>query len=136
MKKKNIYFTVENLQEVQSIIDTAEKRTRVRKSSAEDILEILNEKMIDYNLSFLPKKALKGMKVTIQQYCCRFPSLYHGTPESTVVELSHNGKNWVLESVYRDSCNKSERNQFLITFFPDEAKMLLIDRMCKGTLYK
>jgi len=103
-----------------ALIDT-QKDARVRTITAEDICDDLSEVETHLRIS---KSAMKGVTVTINHHAQTFPNAYKrkGNPESTYFTAEHNGKNWRLTGIYRDTCLATKARISLT----DEAKAAVI----------
>lgn len=119
-----------NTEKIDAIINEAEGKATSRRISSASVFNIVEE----LNKRLLPlvcKKNLKGTKACIDYHAQDFAKAYRakGTPRSTWVTLEHNGKDWVLTDVKRDS-TASRASAFRIEY-TEKAKQDIVAHMEK-----
>lgn len=112
-----------SLLEIETELDAVQKRAKVRMLSVADILAILVT--LDEKFS-IPKYAKKGIIVDVDRYAEKFASAYKYTPESTQFTATHNGKEWIITDIRRDSV-KQHQNRFDVKL-TDLAKEKIIEQ--------
>lgn len=119
-----------NKEKIDAIINEVEGKAtsrRISSASVFDIVEELNKRL----LPLVCKKNLKGTKAQVDYHAQDFAKAYRakGTPRSTWVTLEHNGKEWVLTDVKRDS-TASSASAFRIEY-TEKAKQDIVAHMEK-----
>ena len=108
---------------IRTAIKSAEGRATARTITAEKMLYALIqvEKKLD-----ITKKAMDGIKVTIDINSQSFPNAYKYTPESTHFSAEYKNGSWRLTDIYRAEC----KNSFHIRIeHTEESKKAIIDRL-------
>lgn len=119
-----------NREKIDAIIAEVEGRAQsrcIRSDAVLYIAEVLDKKL----LPLICKKNLKGTKACVDYHAQDFAKAYRakGTPRSTWIELEHNGKDWVLTDVKRDS-TASRASAFRIEY-TEKAKQDIVAHMEK-----
>jgi hypothetical protein len=105
-------------------LEAAQKGARVRKITAEDIME----ELMDYeNRLNIPKKHMKDITVWIDHNAQAFPNAYKGIPESTIFNARHDGSEWIITQIYRGKCDGTKGGASL----PEAAQQAIIKAMAK-----
>ena len=92
---------INNVEKINTIINSVEKRSRVRTITHKDILEACD--YIEKTLG-LCKKHLEGTIFWINPNSTTFPQSYFGTPESTHVKLTYHNYKWYVLDIFRAKC--------------------------------
>lgn len=91
-------------------ITTAESRASVRLLTAGDIMDAIDS--IPHSIR---KKSLIGCEIRgYDPNAQGFPGCYHGTPESTHVDLICRASGWAIAAIYRRQCT-SDRGRLVLT---------------------
>lgn len=111
---------------LQSAIDAAQYRARVRTICAEDIIDTCEsvQKKLD-----IPQTALEGVQITVDQHAQIFPSAYNGRPESTIFRAVYAGRKWRLLDVCRDYTRRPGHGISII--LTDTAKSAVLAAACE-----
>lgn len=99
--KKMIKITAENADKINDAIIAAEGRARVRCISAENIVKACEKAFDRFDIA---KKALEGVKISVDIHAQAFPNSYRYTPESTQFCAVYKRGAWYLIDVYRGVC--------------------------------
>lgn len=100
----NVIIKKENSSRIESILDEVQKKSRVRKLKAMDILKACEKIKEFYKI---PWSELKGSKFMIDLYAQDFSNRYKGTPESTQFKIEAMNGYFKLTDVFRNDCNDS-----------------------------
>ncbi len=126
-KTSKIYST--NLEALAEAISNAEGRATARTMRAEDARDTL-ERVVSRYLNYMPKKALAGTSATIHASTEKLPSSYKYRAESTQAEFLHDGKGWMLVSVWRGTLRQSScAKEGVELELSDTAKEWLLDSL-------
>jgi hypothetical protein len=103
MKKKIIRINAENLEELTAELEKVQHRARVRTITAAEVVKACEkyEKRLG-----ITKKAMQGIKITVDINAEDFPNAYKYAPESTVFTAEYARDGWRLVSVQRDYCHR------------------------------
>lgn len=99
--KKAIKITTENADKINDAIIAAEGRARVRCISAEGIEKACAKAFDHFDIT---KKALEGVKISVDIHAQHFPNAYKYTPESTQFCAVYKRGAWYLTDIYRGVC--------------------------------
>ena len=91
-------------------IATAESRASVRLLTAGDIMDAIDGIPDTIRKKHLPGCEIRGYDPNAQS----FPGRYHGTPESTHVDLICRASGWAIAAIYRRQCTSS-RGRLVLT---------------------
>jgi hypothetical protein len=91
-------------------IATAESRASVRLLTAGDIMDAIDGIPDTIRKKHLPGCEIRGYDPNAQS----FPGRYHGTPESTHVDLICRASGWAIAAIYRRQCT-SDRGRLVLT---------------------
>lgn len=102
-KYQGIIIDRAHMDKLQSAIDTAQNRARVRTICAENIIDTCEsvQKKLD-----IPQTALEGVQITVDRHAQKFPAAYNGRPESTIFRAVYAGHKWRLLDVFRDDTRR------------------------------
>ena len=108
--------------ELEKAINEAQSKARARTITTSTIINTLAkiQKQLD-----IPKKSMKGIKISVDYYAQKFPSAYKGIPESTHFSAEHDGRHWRITNVYRAKCRYSGE---VIINHTEESKKAIINR--------
>lgn len=101
--KETLYFTAENADAIDDLLEQVQKRARTRCMDAEYALAAFEKNPLRRSVSECFKTELKGTKATIHSEWGALPQAYRGFPESTKIDLEHDGRGWRVMCVRRDS---------------------------------
>lgn len=99
--KVNIVIKEENKNRIDEAIKKAEGKATARCISHKTVFRIIDS--LNGRFGNVSKKNLKGTVIHFDN-AQHFPNAYHYRPESTHFKARHNGTNWTLTDVYRDTC--------------------------------
>ena len=88
---------------LQAKLDEVQKSARVRLLSAEEVQNKVNNWMSFSGANCVGVKNLRDVTLHIQASGEKFAKAYRGKPVETCVDLYHNGREWVVTDVYRNS---------------------------------
>lgn len=126
-KAAKIYST--NLEALAEAISNAEGRATARTMSAEYVDSKLFY-VVNRYLNGMPKKSITGTRATIHASTEKLPSSYKYRAESTQAEFMHDGKGWVLVSVWRGTLKQSSAAKEGVELeLSDTAKEWLLDSL-------
>lgn len=100
---KQILIKEENAKKIQSVLDEAQKRAKVRKATVYDVYSFAKKV---FDTVTVPKKLLDGVTVFCDPNAQDFPSAYKYTPESTIFKISIKNGKLYLKEVYRGTSSK------------------------------
>ena len=103
---KPIIIKPENREAIQAAIKAAEGRATVRTITYEGIVNDITR--IERHLC-VPKKAMIGIRASIDHNAQQFPNAYRYTPESTHYRIERKASGWVLYDVERNTCRTPSR---------------------------
>lgn len=105
-KHQGIIIDRAHMDALQSAVDAAQGRARVRTICAEDIIDTCEsvQKKLD-----IPQTALEGVIFSADLHAQSFPSAYNGRPESTIFRAVFVGRKWRLLEVYRSDTRARTR---------------------------
>ena len=130
MKRKTIIICNENREQMQAMIDAAQRRSRVREIDVNDVFAAVDD--VKKRLCLVPKKRWNGTTATVNPHAGHFPGSYNGTPMATYFCIEYRNKSWRLTDVYRAECD----NEYMFCSFSeaalDEARIHVIRYMQKG----
>lgn len=106
-------------------LDEVQSRCTVRTV---DAITVIND-LIDIQAKLgISKKALKGVKVTIDHNAQSFPNAYKYIPESTIITAEYkSGGYWSITGISRKACHGPSRA--VIVEHTEESKKAIIDRL-------
>lgn len=118
----NIIINEKNKARISAAIEAAEGKATARTIDYDDIVSELS-----WLESFwgIPKKAMTGIKVSVNANAQTFPSAYKYTPESTWFDAEKTSSGWKLTDVYRDVC-RGPKSQYQVKL-TDTAKLAIMD---------
>jgi hypothetical protein len=126
-KATKIYST--DTEKLNAAIIEAEGRATARTMNAEYVDSKLFY-VVNRYLNGLPKKALTGTRATVHASTEKLPSSYKYRAESTQAEFLHDGKGWVLVSVWRGTLRQSSAAKEGVELeLTDTAKEWLLDSL-------
>ena len=108
--------------ELEKAINEAQSKARVRRISTSTVINTLAKIQKQLNI---PKKSMRGIKISVDYYAQKFPSAYKGIPESTYFNAEHDGRHWRITNVYRAKCRYSGE---VIINHTEESKKAIINR--------
>lgn len=112
-------------------IKKAEGRARARCIDPASIVKSLES--VEKNLN-IPKKYLRGVKVTVCPYAQNFPHAYliyaHTPPKATWFRAEYRSSGWVVTEIYRGECARANREYSIE--LTDAAKTAVIDRISRN----
>lgn len=124
-KAAKIYST--DTKALDEAISNAEGRATARTMNAEYVGSKLFY-VVNRYLNGMPKKALTGTHATVHASTEKLPSSYKYRAESTQAEFLHDGKGWMLVSVWRGTLKQSSTNKEGVELdLSDTAKEWLLD---------
>lgn len=100
--KEKLYFTTENADVIEGLLEKVQKRARTRCMDAESALSAWEKNPIRRATEECFKTELKGTKATIHSDWGALPQSYRGYPDSTKIDLEHDGRGWRVMCVRRD----------------------------------
>lgn len=130
---KNYYLRSEDYKKVESKIqkelDAVQHMSRVRTIDAYHVIYAIRD--IEKRYYWTTKKQMEGCEIVFdnnaQQFCKAYSKAAKGsTPQSTKVELKHDGKCWNVVDIYRGDCD-NKGYKFNFTHMTDEFKNALIE---------
>lgn len=98
---KPIVIKESNRDRIQSALDQAQERARVRTVSADDVIRSVER--IQEILKVSTRK-LNGSTAWIDPHAQTFPGAYKGIPESTQFQISATAGTWKLIKIIRGRC--------------------------------
>ena len=119
---------ITNINDVENMLKEAQKRSKVRNITIEDMTEAL-ERITDRLLILSTKKDAIGTKVQIDINNQSFPAAYRraGTPESTHFEAIYKATGWKVLRIYRSAC--WPKSTMATIQYTDATKEHMIDRL-------
>lgn len=115
---------VESAEKLTAAIAVIEKQTRVRSIAAEDICKALVN--IENKLD-IPKKSMEGIYADVDIHAQRFPTAYHGRPESTQFTAVYKSGSWRIINITRGTVKSPTRMVEIL--HTDESRRAIIDRL-------
>lgn len=119
---KPIVINEKNKDRITAELDTLQKKCSVRTISFQAILSCCNK--VEERIG-LPKKYLKGVRISVDPYAQTFPNAYKYTPESTQFDAVHTGKEWKLIKLYR-SATRGPKLEFIVVLTEEAKKEVLL----------
>lgn len=119
MKPININET--NATKISGILESVQKRSKVRTITAEDIYRTVKE--VEKHLG-IPKKYLNGVCIHCDLNAQDFPNAYKYRPESTHFTAEYRSGTWKLTDVWRDTTERTKRVRISLT---EEAEAKVIE---------
>lgn len=126
-KASKIYST--DTEKLNAVITEAEGRATARTMNAEYVDSKLFY-VVTRHLNGMPKKALTGTRATVHASTEKLPRSYKYSADSTQAEFLHDGKGWVLVSVWRGTLKQSSYAKEGVELdLSDTAKEWLLDSL-------
>ena len=119
---KAIVMNLKNKARIDKEFDEIQRRSQVRTTSFDEIMEIITNYQKNLNVS---KKQLEGTSLVVNANAQDFPNRYKYIPISTLVELKMEKGNWKITDIRRDICN----NKTIIATLSETAKEKIIYNM-------
>ena len=125
-KYQGIIIDRAHMDMLQSAIDAAQNRARVRTICAEDIIDTCEsvQKKLD-----IPQTALEGVQITVDRHAQKFPAAYNGRPESTIFRAVYVGRKWRLLDVRRNDTRRPGHGIKIV--LTDTAKSAVLAAVCE-----
>lgn len=121
MLKKPVIWNDNNKERIKIEIDEAQKRARVRTIDIKTIQYIIDG--IEKHLG-VKKKALEGVRFSVDWHAQNFPSAYRYTPESTIVSGIYKKGKWRITDISRGTTH-GENERYRL-YLPDATKDAII----------
>lgn len=119
---KAIIMNLKNKVRIEKEFDEIQRRSQVRTTSFDEVMEIVNNYQKNINVS---KRLLEGTKLVVNTNAQVFPNSYKYIPISTIVELKMDKRNWKIIDIRRDICN----NKTITATLSETAKEKIIYNM-------
>ena len=117
---KNIIAGVKNAKRIDAEIKLAEGKATERRITSNEIFEALET--LDKRLN-ITKKAMDGVKTSIDIRAQTFPNSYKYRASSTQFDAEHINGNWKITNIYRGFIRGAKQNNVKLT---DEAKAAIL----------
>ena len=111
-----------NKEKINAVIKNAEGRAKVRTITYDDIVEDIEK--LERHLG-IAKKAMVGIKASVDHHSQKFPSAYKYRPESTQYYIIRKSGGWDLSEVCRDWVRQRNDGMFSLTLTEDAEKAIL-----------
>ena len=129
MTKKAFKIYSTDIEKLDDAIIEAEGRSTARTMDAGYVDSKLYYVVTRY-LNNMPKKALAGTRATVHASTEKLPRSYKYRAESTQAEFLHDGKGWMLVSVWRGTLRQSSAAKEGVELeLSDTAKEWLLDSL-------
>src|SRR5690606_6788100 len=93
---------LENREEIQTLINEFEKKTRTRQFQILDLVEAIED--FEKKFDFLPKRLKKGIMIEVGRYEY-FAGRYKGIPKATFVKIIWDNGFYIVD-ITRENCEK------------------------------
>lgn len=97
-----IKVTEKNIEKIEGLLKFAQRKYKVRKADVHDVLRTADELSKMFVRFGVPMYMLKGTRYKVDPCSQNVPKKYKWKFESTVIELTHDGKGWALTDISRE----------------------------------
>lgn len=124
--KRRLIISEKNLERIQTRLDEAQAKSRVRNITAREMLDAVNE--ITEKLG-IAKTDMEGIIAFVDLNARNFPNAYRGQPESTHFNAIFQNGSWRYLAAQRDYTHRESKRVQL--HFPAQAKEAILAKAAR-----